>query len=387
MSNILIITRNFPPLVGGMERLTLRTATALARRHKVYVCGPQGGASYNAGLVGYTDLPAKPIWKFLLKAHISAVTEALRFRPELIYAASGLTAAAAIVAAKLTGTPAACYLHGLDLVVDQSLYRSLFLPCIRACDRILVNSNNTKNLALARGIQETRITVLTPGVELPDLEDAARRGSAFLERHGLGQRAILLSVGRLTPRKGLPAFISKSLPRIVAQRPDVMLLVVGSAPQQAAKRESTDVLAEIASATRQARMSDHVRLLGSISDAELSDAYFASQILVFPIVERPGDVEGFGMVALEAAAHGLPTLAFRAGGVSDAVAADESGWLISPENYQGMADQALSYLTCGDTHALRAACRNFAQRHSWDNYAERLESWINHALKPSVRAR
>lgn len=91
-------------------------------------------------------------------------------------------------------------------------------------------------------------------------------------------------------------------------------------------------------------LKDSICFLGARphDDPEISEAYFAADVHVFPVQDRPGDNEGFGMVAIEAAAHGLPTVAYDAGGVSDAVSVPASGGLVA----SGMHDRYASAITC-----------------------------------------
>jgi phosphatidylinositol alpha-1,6-mannosyltransferase len=108
---------------------------------------------------------------------------------------------------------------------------------------------------------------------------------------------------------------------------------------------------------------DAIRWRGTCSDAEFADAYAGADMHVFPGRDMPGDVESFGMVAVEAAAHGLPTVAFATGGVVDAVAENESGYLITPDDYPAFANAVLEIMAQRDS--LRASCLAFSRRFAW----------------------
>jgi phosphatidyl-myo-inositol dimannoside synthase len=278
------------------------------------------------------EIKLSPLSRFLAACQWRAWRLARRFQPKLVYAGSGLMAPAAVMAARSVGARSACFLHGLDIVVDHPIYRRLFVPAIRRHDRVLVNSQHTADLAKQAGVKPDRIRLVHPGVDLPDLsvEKEARR--AFRERFALGNRPLLLTAGRLTERKGLAPFIRNSLPEIIQHEPDAVFVVIGGEASQALQHRK-GVMTDIRSAAKEVGLDSQVRLLGSVTDAELSQAYFAADLLVFPVLELPGDVEGFGMVAIEAAAHGLRSVAFRVGGVPDAIADDVSGWLLEPGDY------------------------------------------------------
>lgn len=367
---ILLVTRNLPPLVGGMERLNWHLAQELSRHAEVRVIGPSGaGARAPAGIT-VDEVLLQPLWLFLLRAQTRALHHARCWKPDWVVAGSGLTAPIAWFAARIAGVRSAVYVHGLDLAVRHPVYRALWLPVLRRMDRVIANSHPTAALAECVGIKAARIGIVHPGVvlptTLPDRDGVAR----FRADHGLGDRPLLLSVGRLSERKGLREFVIESLPRIAALRPDVLLLIVGDAPKDAlyARAQTPD---SIHAAAAQAGVTGHVKFLGVISDPEqLGVIYCAADVHVFPVREIPGDPEGFGMVAVEAAAYGLPTVAFATGGVTDAVAEGESGRLVAPGDYAGFAMAAVGLLDAG--HTLQPACIRFAERFAWPRFGERM---------------
>src|SRR3546814_2691318 len=170
------------------------------------------------------------------------------------------------------------------------------------------------------GVAADRISIVHPGVELPDSLADNVAVADFRAKHELGERPLLISVGRLSTRKGLREFVSHALPQIVASCPDVCLLVVGDEPRNALHADK-QTIESIRLAARNAGVSENLMFLGTITDdALLSVVYKAASAHIFPVREIPGDPEGFGMVAVEAAAHGVPTIAFATGGIVDAVA-------------------------------------------------------------------
>jgi phosphatidylinositol alpha-1,6-mannosyltransferase len=307
--------------------------------------------------------------RFLWHCQIKSLQLARRFRPDLVLAGSGATAPAAVLAAWYCGAPAACYLHGLDLVAPSLLYKSIFLPAIHRCQHLLVNSRHTGALAGQAGIASERIQVLHPGVSLPEGEAGPADFRAFADVDSRSH--ILLAVGRLIPRKGLAEFVESVLPRIVARNPEVVLVVIGEEPEHALRhRPGERQCIERAAAAR--GLSYHLRLLGAVDDNRLHQAYAAARLLVFPVRDVPGDVEGFGMVALEAAAYGLPTVAFASGGVPDAIQPGVSGYLIEPGDDEGFARAVLAHLAQEDPARWRARCRQFAADFAWSRFGERL---------------
>lgn len=370
---ILLVTRNLPPLVGGMERLNWHIADELSRHAEVQVIGPEGSAAMRSAQVSLAEVPLRPLWRFLSASAFQAVRIARSYRPDVVLAGSGLTAPAALMAARLTKARACVYLHGLDAAVQHPVYRAVWHPAIRRMDTVIANSAPTAALARGLGIGESRLRIVHPGVRTPDASQSTHDRRAFRARHGLGSGRILLSVGRLTTRKGLREFVQYALPGIVRASPEVMLAIVGDAPSDSlhASVQTRESIQRIADGLG---IGHHLRFLGMITDpAELACAYECATLHVFPVRSIPGDPEGFGMVAIEAAAHGLPTVAFATGGIVDAVANGRSGKLVPSGDYAALQDAILKILEDGEG-AWETGSRGFADDFAWPNFGLKLST-------------
>ncbi|WP_296272020.1 glycosyltransferase family 4 protein [Pseudomonas sp. UBA6323] len=375
----LLITRNLPPLVGGMERLNWHMADELAKQNEVHVIGPKGAKALSPQSVRLTEAPLKPLPLFLLMAFLRGLWITLRWKPDVILAGSGLTAPIAWLLSKLSGARSAAYLHGFDISVNHSLYRRLWRPIFKKLDKVIVNSAPTQTLAVAAGVNPNSISIVYPGVSLPEAPQPAERITAFKEQHGLADKKILLSVGRLTTRKGLREFVEQALPAIVQAEPDSVLVVIGEAPKNSlgAGIQNVDC---IRAQAKQSGIAGHIRFLGVITDQLLlTTAYEASNVHVFPVRHIPDDPEGFGMVAIEAAAHGVPTVAFATGGVIDAVGEGQSGHLIAPDNYPALTQAVLQVLT-DDPTPWRANITTFAQGFAWPVFGQRISAALNRII-------
>lgn len=366
-----------PPLLGGMERLNWYMAHCLADTAEVRVVAPQGAAALAPRLT-VREVPLAPLGQFLLRAGIATMREAADWRPDVILAGSGLTAPLALGAARAYSAKAVAYVHGLDVAVRNPLYRGLWLPALRRLDRLIANSRATAALCHSAGVDASRTAIVHPGVELPSAPDAAQAAD-FRSRYALGERPLLLSVGRLTTRKGLLEFVTRSLPRIAAARPDVLLLVVGDAPTQSL-HASVQTPDSIRAAAEQLGLAGNLRFLGVETDYQkLGVMYRAAQVHVFPVRHLPGDPEGFGMVAVEAAAHGLPTVAFATGGIVDAVSEGASGRLIASGDYDAMSDAVLDVLQ--GRQGWSDACMEFAARFAWHEFGRQLAGQLESATR------
>ncbi len=375
---ILLVTRNFPPLTGGMERLNFHIYLELQKEFEIFIAGPDGCQNFLSLNTGFSVFPPKPVGLFLIRSFIATYRLAAKEKPDLIIAGSGVTSLAALWAARMTGAKLINYLHGLDIIYPSPIYQALFIPAIRASDRVFVNSSHTAELALQKKIDANKIEILNPGVSIPNNMDDLKANNLFRKSFSIPEdNIILLSVGRLTERKGLAEFIGNCLPDLARQFPKILLVIIGNEATDALnQKESTTT--RIKNAAINANVVNHVLFLGQVSDNNLAQAYLSSDILIFPVLDLPGDVEGFGMVAVEAAAHGLPTMAFAVGGVVDAVDQGKSGWLINSGDYKSLTQTISNFLkkTMPEKAPTRSSCQNFAMNFTWDKFGEKLTNII-----------
>lgn len=371
MGRILIVTRNFPPLWGGMERLNLHLVEELSRRFAMHMIAPDGAVKYVTSQISVIQVPLRPLVRFLSIATIQAVRSALIWRPHIIIAGSGLTAPIAFLAAKLCHARSFVYVHGLDIAISHPIYRAFWYPVLRRLNGVIANSQSTAQLAFDIGIASERISIVHPGVTIPNEIDQSAP-ARFREKHRLSSGPILLSVGRLTTRKGIREFVAEVLPPIIAHRPDIQLVVIGDEPTDSlyAKGQSIESILQVA---RSVGVEKNIHFLGKQFGDELADAYYAAAVHVFPIRNIPSDPEGFGMVAIEAAAHGLATVAYATGGVVDAVCHGQSGCLVAPGKNSEFAAAVLQMIT---SPLPKEKICEFAGRFSWQLFGERIAAVI-----------
>lgn len=278
--------------------------------------------------------------------------------------------AAAWVATRFSRTPYIVYTYGMDLLLPRSsvLKRWLVRRILHGAQRVVTITAYTKGLVEWYGIPAEKILVLRPACAI----DANVRGdeaAAYTATLGLDGKQFVLSVGRLVARKGFDTLII-ALAAMKEQIPNLHVVIVGDGPD----RQRLHVLVE------QHNLSSRIHFLGSIADRQLAMLYH--QCTMFAMVSREEengkDVEGFGMVYLEANAFDKPVIAGRTGGVAEAVVDGVTGLIVEPGNVAQIA-QAIITL-CSDpalAHKFGEAGRQRVERDfTWEATMRTYRAWM-----------
>ncbi|UGY95002.1 glycosyltransferase family 4 protein [Streptomyces gobiensis] len=215
-----------------------------------------------------------------------------------------------------------------------------------------------------------RMVQLPPGVDEKTFHPGSG-GDVVRERLGLTERPVVVCVSRLVPRKGQDTLIL-AMPRILAEVPDAVLLIVGGGPYEK----------ELRRLAARTGVADAVRFTGAVPWEELPAHYGAGDVFAMPCRTRRGglDVEGLGIVYLEASATGLPVIAGDSGGAPDAVLEGETGWVVRGGS-GGAEDIAERVAALLRDPALRRRMgergRDWVEeRWRWDLLAERLRALL-----------
>jgi phosphatidylinositol alpha-1,6-mannosyltransferase len=207
--------------------------------------------------------------------------------------------------ARAFGVPVAVTLHGLDLTYDSPWYRVWTAPMLRRLDAYVCISRAVQTAAVETRIPAERTLVINPAVDPPPAAAVVR------------ERDLLLYVGRLIPRKGAAWFVEHVLPDLLRAR-TVRLAIIGTGPDRP----------RIERIAAEQGIAACLQWLDDVDDEEKQRWYARAALCVLPNIPRAGDFEGFGIVALEAAAAGCPVLAAELEGLRDALADGARGVLI-----------------------------------------------------------
>ncbi len=314
-----IVTLDFPPLQdGGIARWMDELArglvevgaptTVLTRGRKPPALAHD--ATHPAPvtrLPGHGWVRRAPLYLRLYAPFLGAL------RGAVVHAATWAMAAPLAPTVRRRGGHLVVYVHGLELVEGPDAPRRATLA---AADLVVANSRHVAALAVQAGAEAARVHVVAPAI---DPARVTPDGPDLRARWGVGERPVILTLGRLVERKGQDTVIA-ALPALVRARPDLVYVIAGQGPDRA----------RLEAHARALGVEAHVRFVGFVAEAELAAAYRSADLYVMVARASAHDLEGFGITYLEANAAGRAVVAGRSGGVEDAVADGETGVLVEP---------------------------------------------------------
>lgn len=372
MRRTLIVTNDFPPRRGGIQSFVHEVAIRQpAGSTVVYASDHEGSAEFDA---------AQPFPVIRHPTGLLVPTPSAARRVVATAREHGCTAVWFGAAAPLALLAPVLRRAGTERIVATTHGHEVgwaMLPGGRQalhrigtqCDVVTyLGEYFRRRLAPALGRHAT-MRQLTPGVDVETFTPSLD-GSMLRARYGLTDRPVVVCVSRLVPRKGQDALI-RAMSAIRGQIPDAALLLVG-------KGRFHDDLRRLA---HRVGVADHVVLTGAVPADELAAHYAAGDVFAMPCrTRRFGmDVEGLGVVFLEASAVGLPVVVGDSGGAPDAVRDGETGYLVDGRDIDAIAQHVAELL--GDAplrHKFGTAGRRWVEQEwRWDVVAARLRDMLD----------
>jgi len=229
---------------------------------------------------------------------------------------------------------------------------------LRNADRVVANSEHTRDTLLGMGVAPERITIIYPGVDVsvfrPELD-----ANGLRERLGIGaEEKLVFSVGRLSRRKGFDQMI-RAVAQLHAEGIPLRYVIAGIG-------EDADYLDSLIT---EHNVQDIVHRIGAVSEADLPRWMNACDVFAMPNREINGDNEGFGMVFIEAAACGKPSLAGKAGGTGAAVVENHTGIRVDGESVDEITAALVQLLGKAGLEMGRNGYRRIAESFTWERVA------------------
>jgi len=356
----LLLTPDFPPQPGGIQHLVHRiVSNAPDLDCKVVTLSAPGAEEFDRS--DPTDvwrLPALPTPRPMstMALNAAALGQALAFRPQVVLSAHIVMSPGASVIRRLLRAPVIQYFHGKEIGVRPGLAGF----AARHSDACIAVSSYTKELIVEAGGPPDRIHLIHPGVDLPAEPPPVERES----------RPTVLTIARMEDRyKGHDVMV-RAMSLVAARVPRAQWIVIGDGPLRAATAE----LAASAGLDE-----DVIRFLGAVGDAERDEWLRKAHVFAMPSRKPAGGFagEGFGIVYLEAAAHGCPAVAGGVAGAVDAVVDGVTGVLTDPEDHIAVGNALVELLNDGERRRRMAeAGARRAEEFAWPRTATRVSNLL-----------
>lgn len=327
----LLITENFPPKAGGSGRWFWELYSRLPQGQYQILAGLDSSSSQfdaDASIEIQRENLSSSEWGFVsaigLKFYVKSawLIRKLIKQNKITELHCGRVLPEGVIAWLLnifTGIPYVCYVHGEDLETAQSSREQYFIcgQVIKRARKIICNSQNSANIVAKFGPEAVaKTTVLHPGVNSEEFIPQPKNKS-ILSNLGWTGKKVALTVGRLQARKGQDMMI-RAVPEIIKSVPNFLYAVVGGGAQ---KQELVALVEELG-------LHDHVQFLSEISDQDMIRCYQQCDFFILPNRTIGQDIEGFGMVLVEAQSCGKAVIAGDSGGTKETMLIGETGFIV-----------------------------------------------------------
>jgi glycosyltransferase involved in cell wall biosynthesis len=398
--SLLVLTSSFPRWAGDPSSpFVLDLCLGLAREFAVTVVAPRADNSLAAESFGDVEVqryePGWPVGPRLDSS--SALTPQIKARPVLNLAVPPFvgrqfararalarerdfaavhahwaipqgTVAAAIKAT--SGLPFVTTCHGADIYgFSGRLPRALKRWSLRRSDAVTVVSRALGDEVEALGVEQDKLHVMPMGVDT-SLFSPNARSSELRRRRGDGP--LILFVGRLSPKKGVPHLIDAA-PEILRAIPETTILIVGDGPCAPELKEQATRLG----------LQEKVVFEGAVAHDALPSYFASADVFVAPSIVAPdGDTEGLSVVVLEAMASGCPVVATDVGGIDEALKDGETGLIIPAGDSAALAEAVVRLLTDrAEANVLATRAISAIARFDLDNVVTRYAELIRSVMR------
>lgn len=379
MKRTLLVTIDFPPMVGGVSNYWANLCRELPQDDLV-VLAPEFDGSIDFDiqqnyLIYRKELISKLkwFWPKWLPLFFSVLKIVKQEKIQRIIVGHLLpTGTVALILKKILRIPYVVSVHGLDVAYTQASHRKKHLAkkIVDNAERVISNSVFTKKLLQQYGLcDEDKVELVYPCANIKSTNVPEKIRDNLIKGNNLLGKKVILTVGRLIERKGQDKIL-EALPQVLLSCPDAFYISVGHGP----KKESLIEIAE------KLGVSDNVCFYYDVMDYELPAFYTLADVFVMPCRELDdGDIEGFGIVFLEAGMFCKPVIAGRSGGAVEAVEHGNNGLLVDPININEIAQAIITLLkNKGKADLLGSqGYKRVQEQFNWSEQAKKIISIIN----------
>ena len=351
---ILFISRTYPPIIGGIEKQNHDIAKSLAAISEIKILANTKGGIF---------LPFFAIYAFFYALfHLKSF--------DVVLLGDGALSILGYFLKYFTRKPVAAIVHGLDLTYPNNLYQNFWLKIfIKKLDILIAVGNETIRQGVSRNIPAKKFILVPNGVfvneKLPQHSRYELQQTFGIQPTG----PILLTLGRMVQRKGVAWFIEN----VVQDLADVQFIIAGDGPE---RQKIIDIIDKY-------ELSGRVFYLGNVSEQIKEMLYCTADLFIQPNIKVKGDMEGFGLVVLEAASYGLPVIASRLEGLQDAIVDGKNGILVDEKNADAYKEKILHLLQ--DKNMAKEFGRNarefVSNNFSWEIIARKYYALLQELIK------
>jgi len=347
---ILLVTLGFPPLVGGIGTDSYLLAKYSSEKIVVLAPNCRGVENFDEAQrfktirmkfidvqVFYRTGARSSLVDTLMLALVGVyvLLYTVKLKPWKLYFSHWTLSFLTVPFLRLLKIPYYFAAHGTEVKkpLESRFYRALLFFCAKYVRKIICLGYHQKVTLMKAGIPLSKLNAVNEGTDLelfkPDVDS-----SKVAQRYNLINKKVILTTGRLVKRKGHDMVI-KSLPRVLEHVPNAVYLIVGNGME----RENLEAL------VKELNLKEKVIFAGYVPKRDLPKFYNACDVFIMASREVDGDIEGFGIVYLEANACSKPVIAGKSGGTAAAVRHGVNGFLVNPVNVEEIADQIVLLLT------------------------------------------
>src|SRR3989344_50324 len=307
---ILFLTRVHPPIVGGLENQSYNLITNFKKINKeTFVIKNTRGKK------------ALPV--FLPYAYLKAISLIKKHKIAHLHLSDGVLAPIGVLLKRKTSIKVAVTIHGLDITYQNKFYQKHIPKAVAQLDKIICISENTKKECLKRGIPKSKIIIVPNGVNVDEffINKSKKELRQKLEKRlkiNFENKKILFTSGRLVKRKGVAWFVDAVMPKLGK---NYVYFVAGDGEM---KEEIKKAIVK--------RKLNNVFMLGRVESGLMNLLYNSSDLFIMPNIRVKGNVEGFGLVAIEAGSCGFSVVSSRVDGIPAAVIEGKTGWLVKEKD-------------------------------------------------------
>lgn len=338
---ILFITHKFPPSIGGMQKQSYELINGIRQKAKVYT-------------IIQSPVENKIFFFLRLKARVKRML-ADHSDIKVIHCNDGVVASFCSWLTAYVDIPVTATIHGLDIVFPNYFYQRFIVPRLKRFDQIFAVSEATAEACISRGFSRSKVSIVHNGVDhnivSHEVENVDSQGIDFKKNR------VIISVGRAVRRKGFAWFVKSVLPHLPE---DVIYVLIGPKDSVGSfGRLLNSVIPD--TIVRQWQLfwgssSDSIELqrhesaarffhLSGLSLEEMTSLISKSELMIMPNIHVDGDMEGFGLVALEAGLCGTYVIASDVDGIPSAIAHGGNGHLIPSQSVEAWRSTIMELLS------------------------------------------